>query len=217
MEKTDQQIHYVITVMRQFGSLGRPIARRLSEKLGIEFYDRDIVDRTAKEMNLAVSTVSELEEAAHKKFFSMKYPLGTGTTQIQDEIFETQRMIIQRIASRESCIIVGRCADSILREFPNSLHIYIYAPWKKRVQVTIKRFNYSPEEAAKMVNDVDAARDRYHRQYAGYLPDDPTYKHLMVDSSILGVEGTADLLEQYVKSYLAHRKDPEVSLEDCRL
>lgn len=212
-----RQIHYVITIMRQFGSLGRPIARRLSEKLGIEYYDRDIVDRTAREMNLPVSTVSELEEAAHKKFFSMKYPLGSGTTATQDEIFQTQRMIIQKIATKESCIIVGRCADSILREFPNTLHIYIYAPWKERVQVTIKRFGYSPEEAAKMVNDVDAARTRYHRQYTGFLPDDPDYKTLMVDSSILGVEGTADLLEQYVKNFLAHRNDPEAGLEECKL
>lgn len=199
------QVRYVITIMRQFGSLGRPIAKKLSERLGIDYYDRELVERTARDMNLPAAAVGELEEAASRKFFSMKYPLGTGTSTVQDQIFENQKMIIRQAATKKSCIIVGRCADSILREFPNTLHIYIYAPKDVRKKVCIEDFNYSPEEAEKMIADVDHARVQYHRRYAGFAPDDLEYKDLMVDSSILGVDGTVDLLEDYVRKFLKNR------------
>ena len=74
---------YVITVSRQFGSLGRPIARKLAERLGIKYYDRDIVDMTAKKMNMRASEIVELEESVQGGFFRMKYPLGMGTGNIR--------------------------------------------------------------------------------------------------------------------------------------
>ena len=111
--------NYVITINRQFGSLGRPIARKMSEMLDIEYYDRDIVDSVAKEMDLPVSVVSDEEETAKSNYFSMKFPLGNGTTAMQQDIFEAQRRIISNLADRENCIIVGRCSDYILRNHPS--------------------------------------------------------------------------------------------------
>ena len=93
---------YVVTITRQFGSLGRPIARSVSEILGIEYYDRDIVDLTAKKLALPVSTISDYEESAKSAFFTMSYPLGMGTTEIQDSIFATQKKIILDLAEKES-------------------------------------------------------------------------------------------------------------------
>ncbi len=206
----EKEPKYVITITRQFGSLGRPIAKKLAERLGIEYYDRELVDRAAKALNMKASEIGELEEKAHLRFFSMKYPLGTETTEVQNQIFETQRMIILSIATRESCIIVGRCADSILREFSNAIHIYIYAPDEVREKVCIQDFHYTPEGARQMMADVDKARIRYHKQYAGYLPDDVRYKSLCVDSSQLGVDGTVDLLECYVKEYLRRRRSHDL-------
>lgn len=193
---------YVITITRQFGSMGRPIGRKLAERLKIGYYDRDIMDLTAKKMNVPVSVIGELEESVQGKFFRMKYPLGMGNGDMQNEIFETQKNIIKSFAEKESCIVVGRCSDYVLREFPNSFHIYIYAPSKFRFETCIKDFDMQPDEAKKMMLEVDKARERYHRQYAGYLPSDCNYKHLMIDSSFLGIEGTADYLEDFVKHYL---------------
>lgn len=107
---------YVITVTRQFGSMGRPIAKKLAQRLGINYYDRDIVDMTAKKLNVPVSVISELEESVQGKFFRMKYPLGMGTSEMQNSIFETQKKIIRDIADKETCLIVGRCSDYILQE-----------------------------------------------------------------------------------------------------
>ena len=199
-----EQQKYVITITRQFGSMGRPIAQKMSEKLGIEFYDRDIVEHTAKTLNLPVSTIHEIEESAVKvrknAFSRMAFPLGKGTTEMQDQIFLTQEKIIKNFIEKESCIVVGRCADFILSEEPNSVHIYIYAPYEARIKNCIEKLNLDEDEAKRMIQEVDEARDSYHLNYAGYKPDNKLFKHILVDSSFLDVEGTADYLVSAIKS-----------------
>lgn len=197
------QRKYVVTITRQFGSMGRPIAKRMAEKLGIEFYDRDLVDQAAKKLNLPASVVKEEEEAARtiKKnpFSRMAFPLGKNPDARQNQIFEAQQNIIKFLAEKETCIIVGRCSDFTLADMENSLHVYIYAPYEDRVQHCVKDLGMELEEARKMIVEVDRARDSYHMMYAGYHPDDKNHKHILIDSSMLGVEGTADYLVEAVK------------------
>lgn len=190
---------FVITIARQFGSLGRPIARLVSEKLGIEYYDRDIVEMTSKNLNLPVSTVSDVEESAKSAFFNMNYPLGMGTTNIQDSIFAVQRKIIIDLAERESCIIVGRCADHILKDHKNIINVFICAPYEARLANCVERLDMKPDEARKMIASVDKARESYHKYYCGYSMADKDYKHVMLDSSLLGVEGTCDILTDIIQ------------------
>lgn len=195
---------YIVTIARQFGSLGRPIAMRMSEKLGIEFYDRDIVEAAAQKLNLPVSKINEIEESARKNvktnsFRRMMYPLGTQADEMQDKLYEAQQNIIKFLAERESCIIVGRCSDFILAEEPNVIRIYIYAPYEARVKNCVNDLNMDEEEARKMIKSVDEARDHYHMHYTGYLPNDQRFKEIMIDSSMLGTEGTADFLVDAVK------------------
>ena len=194
---------YVITITRQFGSLGRPIARKMSDILGIEYYDRDIVDQAAKKLQLPVSVVDQEEERAVKQavnpFSRMMFPLGKGTSNTQDKIFEAQKNIIQFLAEKDNCIIVGRCSDFILSEVENSIHIYIYASYEARLKHCITELGMEEAEARRMIKSVDEARDSYHMQYAGYLPDDKRHKDIMIDSSLFGVEGTAQFLADAVK------------------
>nr|WP_308657205.1 cytidylate kinase-like family protein [uncultured Agathobacter sp.] len=197
---------YVITVTRQFGSMGRPIAEKLAKKLGINYYDRDIVDMTAKKLNMSVSEISELEESVQGKFFYMKYPLGMATTETQDKIFEQQKEIIRNLAQKGSCVVVGRCSDYILKDFDNCINIYIYADEDKRYEVCLNDFKMQSNEAKKMMLEIDKARERYHKEYAGYLPSDPSYKDLMINSASLGIDGTVNMLEQYIKVYLDEHK-----------
>lgn len=151
---------YIVTITRQFGSLGRPIAREMSEILGIEYYDRDIVEATSKKMNLPVSKISEHEETYSTSLFPMFLPLGSDSIAKQDEIYNVQKEVIREMAEKESCIIVGRCADYIFRDHRNVLNIYIYAK---------------------------------------YAPGDPDSKQIMIDSSMLGVKGTAEVLAEIVQ------------------
>ncbi|MEE8885365.1 MAG: cytidylate kinase-like family protein [Eubacteriales bacterium] len=194
---------FVITVQRQFGSLGRPIAKRMSEILGIKYYDRDIVDQAAKQLNLPVSVVDDEEEKAEepaKSAFSfMQYPLGKGTSDRQDQIFEAQKNIIKFLAGEGNCIIVGRCADFILSEMENAVHIYIYASYEARYNHCLKDLGMDADEARRMIREVDKARDSYHMQYAGFLPDDKRYKDILIDSSLFGVEGTAQFLAEGIR------------------
>ncbi len=185
---------YAITITRQFGSMGRPIAKKVSEILGIEYYDRYIVDNAAKKLNLPISEVSDNEEIAKSSFFNMRYPLGMGTTDIQDEIFAAQKKIILELQEKETCIIVGRCADHILNGFPNVMHVFIYAPYAERLKNCVERLNMQPEEAKRMIASVDKAREAYHRHYCGHNMADKDYKHILLDSSLLGIDGTTDIL-----------------------
>ena len=194
---------YVITITRQFGSMGRPIAKKMAEMLGIEYYDRDLVDQAAEKLNLPVSVINEVEEKANSlaknPFFRMASPLGSGTTTTQDKIFEAQQNIIKFLAEKETCIIVGRCADFTFSEMENAIHIYIYASYEARLEHCIKDLGMEEMEARKMMAAVDKARESYHMNFAGYAPDDKSHKDILIDSSLLGVEGTAEYLVDLVK------------------
>ena len=191
---------YAITITRQFGSMGRPIAKRMAEILNINFYDRDIVEETAKQLELPISTVSDDEETIKTSLFDMTRPLGSGNDNIKNVIFETQAKIIQDIATRESCIIVGRCSDYVLKNFQNVINIYIYAPDDIRYNSCINLLMMKPSEARKKIDEVDKARRNYHKKYAGYYPEDISHKDILVDSSKLGIEGTAKYLVDYVRA-----------------
>lgn len=195
--------NYVVTINRQFGSLGRPIARKMSEILGIEYYDRDIVDSVAKDTKMPVSKISDEEETARTSFFSMKYPLGHGTTVVQDNIFESQRRIISKLADSQSCIIVGRCSDYVLRNHPKIFRIFIYAPFEARYLNCIENLHMEPAEAQKMITEVDKARTAYHLRYAKYTPDDIMHNELLIDSSVLGIDGTAKYLSEFILQRLS--------------
>ena len=190
---------YAVTITREFGSMGRPIAKKAAALLGIECYDRDIVEETAKKMNLPLSFVSEQEETAKTAFFNMKYPLGMGTSETQDNIFITQQKIINQLVEKESCIIVGRCSDYILKNMENCFHVYIYASYEDKLRNCVELLHMKEDEARKMIIDVDKARASYHKHYTGYAINDMRYKDLLINSSLLGVDGTAELIAELVR------------------
>ncbi len=198
-----KEINYTVTITRQFGSLGRPIARKMAELLEIEYYDRDIVEKAAERLNLPVSVVDDREESAKtaegSRFFSMMFPLGRETSEVQNKIFEAQQNIIKFVSEKHPCVIVGRCSDYALQNTPNCVHVYIYSSYENRLENCVKDLDLTVEEAKRMIREVDKARESYHLNYAGYRPEDPAYKDIMIDSSLLGVDKTAEYLAQLIK------------------
>jgi cytidylate kinase len=186
---------YVITISRQFASMGRCIAQSLSEELGIPFYDRDIVEQTAKRMELPISTISQEEENVRSVYFKRQYPLGMGIQSMQDEIYMVQQNIIRDLAEREPCIFVGRCSDSILADHPRRLSVFIYAPYRVRYENCIKRLGMMPSVAEKMIKNVDKSRIQYHRRYCKGYQDELTGKDLAIDSGRFGIEGAAQIIK----------------------
>lgn len=189
---------YTITITRQFAAMGRSVATILSQDLGIEFYDRALVEEVAKRMNLTVALISGEEENAKPHAF----PLGMGHT-LQDDIFAVQQSIIQDIASKESSIFVGRLADSVLAQHPRHLSIYIYASQQQRLQNCVEKLGMDEEKGKKMIHDVDAARARYRKKYAPHQKEIFTNKHLMIDSGSFGIEGTAAVIAQVARDKFA--------------
>ena len=194
---------YVVTISRQFGSMGRMIAQQLSRELGVEFYDRDIVEETASRMGLPVSVISNTEENSKSIYFKQQYPLGMGIASMRDEIFLIQKNIIRDLAQKESCIIVGRCADSILMDMENHLNVYIYAPMDARLRNAVELAKLDEKTAKKMIREIDRSRELYHRRYCPEYVDASTNKDIMIDSSRFGAEGTVRILARLVRELFA--------------
>lgn len=190
---------YVITISRQFGSMGRSIAHKMSELLGIDYLDRDIVEMTAKRMGLPVSMISDEEEAVKAGFFGRIYPLGAGMPSIKDEIFAVQKNIIRDFADKSSCIIVGRCGEYVLKDKINILRVYVYAPYEERLKNCVENLSMDEKTARKLIKEVDRAREQYHKIYVPGYSSPFDNRDICIDSSRFGIEGTAKILEGIVR------------------
>ena len=191
--------NYTITISRQFGALGRTIAQNMSLELGIEFYDRDIVEATAQRMGLPVPEISSEEERAGGFFAERKYPLGMGLASMQDEIFQVESNIIKDIAEKESCIIVGRCADSVLKGKDRLLNVYIYSSVQDRISNCVNILGMDEKEAKKMMKDVDRAREAYRQKYCEGVSSVFDHRDICIDSGRFGAGQTSKLLCSIVR------------------
>ena len=190
---------YVVTISRQFAAMGRTIAQNMAKSLDIEFYDRDIVEETAKRMNLPISEVSDAEERFGGFFAERRYPLGMGSASMQQEIFQIQTNIIRDLASKESCIIVGRCADYCLKDMDRVLNVYIYASEERRINC-IHKLGMDEKTAQKMMRDVDKARESYRLKYCPGVTSAFDHRDICIDSGKFGIEETSALLCHTVRS-----------------
>ncbi len=191
---------YVVTISRQFGSMGRTIAQKMSELLQIEYLDRDIVELTAQRMGHSVKTISDAEENAGAMLIRKRLPFPLGVYSITDEVFEVEKNIIRDAAAKESCIIVGRCADSILKDFENCLNIYVYAPYEARLNNCTHELMMDEKTARRTIKEVDAARENYQKRYCPEVASVFDNKDIMIDSSRFGIEETAKILADIVKT-----------------
>lgn len=197
---------YVITIARQFGSMGREIGKRLANELDINYYDRDLLEKTAEQMNIEAAALSKYDESASGKFSRMLYPLGKGQTATHKKVFNYQKSMILNIASKESCVIVGRCADYILKDHPNAIHIFIYAPYLERLKNSEVELGLSTTYAEKMISEVDQARSFYHKFYTGEDFDSIKNRSICIDSSLLPINETVRVLKEIVVSHFGLNK-----------
>lgn len=192
---------FVVTLNRQFGSMGRPIAQKMADQLNIQFYDRDIIEMAAKKIDMSLKEASNLEESASiNPFWQMCFPLGFGSENKKIKLFEEQRQLIINLADKSSCVIVGRCSDYILRDHKNILRIFIYASYEERLFNCVNLLHLNEKEAQQMIKKIDIARDAYQKNFANYKQGDFNYSDILINSSLLGVEDTAKILSQIVIS-----------------
>lgn len=184
----------IITVTRQFGSLGRKIARSVAENLDMKYYDRDIIDITARDMGINLDELLECEGKSLSIYDKMMHPLGFGNAAAQERLYKIEKSVILELATNEDCVFVGRCVDYLLKDVENVLSIYVYAPIEYRLKTSVETLGLSDKEAKKYVEGVDKARMDFYRYNIGAHYDSMLYRDLLVDSSVFGVEGSAELI-----------------------
>lgn len=187
----------IISIGRQFGSGGREIGRKLAERLGYNFYDRDILRAASKKLNMPEAILDRTDETSYN---SLLYSLvmSTKIAPFEDALAKEEAHFLMRQAEKGSCVIVGRCANFLFREDPGLLSLFITAPMEKRVERVCERYNLDQDSAEKMVMATDRKRDNYYYYHTNHRWSDLSQYHFVLDSSVLGIDGTVDLLAQII-------------------
>ena len=183
----------VITISREFGSGGRELGVKLADKLGIPFYDKELISMAADDINIAEDASQHYDEhiVVHDPLDRQFYHAFSEVYQIpmSDQIFVAQSNVIRRLASYGPCIIVGRCADMILTD---SLNLFIYAKMKDRIRRMLELESEAESDGKEMerrIREVDRKRKEYYQYYTGNTWGRAQNYHLCLDSGPVGVEG----------------------------
>lgn len=190
----------VVTIGRSFGSNGRKIGEMLAKELNINFYDRNLIERAAQENGLEWKVVGKADEKLIGGFLKFAPGLDFLQENPNDKIYRAQEETIRSIVkSGESCVIVGRGADYILRNRPEVLKVFIYAPFSVRIETVMQRYNFEKDEAEKVIRHMDKTRKNYYEYFTDNNWDQKEGKDMLIDSSEFGVEGTVSLLKAAVE------------------
>lgn len=187
----------IITISREFGSGGKYIGMLVAKKLGIPFYDKDIIERIAKESGFVDEFIKRVSEyAPSKSIFAYSFVGRSANGEsIEDKIFAIQTKVIKELAEKGPCVIVGRSADYILREM-DPLNVFIYASHKEKVKRTMSFKGVSQKEAEKLIYETDKKRSINYKYYTGKEWGARENYTVMLNSTDLGVERTAEFIAQ---------------------
>lgn len=195
----------IVTISRQFGSGGRVVGKRLAEELGVPYYDKNILDDVAEEKGFCKELIEEDEKKARNSFFySMANAFGSAgygseNLSINEQFFMAQFEYISKIGeSGEGGVIVGRCADYVLRDNKSASNIFLYAEEEFRLERAIESYGVAVEDAPKMLVDVDKIRANYYRYHTGKKWGEPTNYHLAINSGYLEIEDIVKLILEYI-------------------
>lgn len=191
----------VITIGREMGSGGRDIAKKVADILNINYYDKNLIDLVAEKSGMNLALLHKADEKASNPFLSpyMTKPGEYGT--VNDRLFWTQSSIIKELAKKESFIIVGRCADYILADREDCLHIFIYADLSYRIERVKERYMLESDEIAKKeILRGDKQRRSYYQYYTDVKWGSSEGKNLCIDSGYFGIDQTVDLIVNIVRN-----------------
>lgn len=158
--------HIVITIGREYGSGGRLIAKKLSEEMGITFYDKQLISDVAKKTGFSEHFIRNAEHQRPTNSFLYDLYTSVQTPSVPDQVFIAQAKVIKEAAAREACVIVGRCADYILRDQPNCLKVFINAPLDQRVRRAREEYGVQEANLESFVIRQDKARASYYNYFA---------------------------------------------------
>lgn len=186
----------VITISREFGSGGRTIGRKVAEKLGIPCYDQELIEKICEEGEFDKAYVAEKGEYASRanwltSTFASRDLNGYST---QDHLWAVERKVILELAEKESCVIVGRCADYILKDKADCLNVFIHSDMAKRAERIVKEYGEREDAPEKRLRDKDKRRASYYNFYTDRKWGEVQNYDITLNSGVLGIERCVDIL-----------------------
>ncbi|HHU05842.1 MAG TPA: cytidylate kinase-like family protein [Clostridiales bacterium] len=202
----------VITISREYGSGGRTVGILLAEELGINCYDRAVIEKAAEKSGMSPEFIENVEEKAASSFFfnlsqatySSFTPVLTYDVHPTDKAFFAQAEVIREIASHGSAVIVGRCADYILRDEPDAIHVFLHGDREDRLRRIISEYGIPEQEAREQIKQIDKGRANYYKSYTGGTWGDSRRYDMCINTSRTGISGAVAAIKALV---LETRKD----------
>lgn len=200
--------NYVITIARGYGSGGRTIGKRLADELGIPFYDRELLRLASDDSGINEELFGKADEklknsllfkVAKKTYKGELIPPDREDFVSNDNLFNYQAKVIKELAATESCVIVGRCADFILKDMDNVIKIFVHAPLQDCIDTLSTMSSDSKREIEKKIYAIDKRRAEYYTYYTGRKWEDAKNYDLCLNSSQLGFDKCIELVRAYMK------------------
>ena len=197
----------IITISRQYGSGGREIGEKLAKELEVPFYDNEIITRAAKESGFAEAAFQRAEQkATNSLLYSIAMGLnsygnqefGFSALSIDDQIYLAQSEVVHKMAEEGPCVIVGRCADYLLREKKNVVNVFIWAKLESRVKRAIEVYEMPAQKAAEQILKIDKRRANYYNYHANEKWGRADNYNLCIQSDFIGIDATVELLKNYI-------------------
>lgn len=207
--------NYIITIGREFCSSGSNIGSKLAEDLGIPYYDKQIIDKTAELLNFNNEIVAQNDEQEMSLWNSFGYQESavwysedpTLSLPVGLRIADAQFKVIENLAKEGPCVIVGRCSNYILKDNPDAIHIFITADNDSRIKRAMRLSDLSEEKAKKLIKKTDKTRANYYNMNTGEKWGDPHNYNLVINSAMLGEEATVKAIEEYIKVFDGEKKE----------
>ena len=203
----DMDKNIVISIGRQFGAGGRRVGQALAKELGIAYYDKELIMEAAKEFGFAPVFFEENDEKSASfsgnvlQWMESFVTNGFGSKNYlsQDTLFEMQSEVVRKVAEKHSCVIVGRCSDYVLRDYPNCVSVFLHSSDEDRIQRIRERSGLTAEEAIAKMRMEDKKRAAYYNFYSSKTWGESATYTLSVDVSSIGVEQTVQLIIFYLR------------------
>lgn len=191
----------IISISREFGSGGHEIAKKIAKDLDLKFYDRKMLDEIADSLDVKVELLEKYDEKPRNFFMTRR--IGKHTNSMEEILAELQFDYIQeKAASGEPFVIVGRCAETVLKDFDGLISIFISGERQFKIQRVMDQFQLNESDAVIKMARHDRKRKQYHNRHSEHKWGDSRFYDVCMNSAYLDVAGTADILEQYIKERL---------------
>ncbi len=194
----------IVTIGREYGSGGREIGEKLAKELGFSFYDKDLLKIIAEKSGIQEQVLAKADEAASNPLFAPYYPPSIDPGSLNDRVFKMEADLIKEKADTENCVIVGRCANYVLEDRENVIRVFVYADIENRINRVMSRHGIVDRDVAlKLIKKTDKQRRAYYQFYSEMKWGRIEGQDIMINSGLLGIDGTVALLKSIVEQKMA--------------